>query len=98
MTTLPQAADTCMSPGNTTYYVDPVSGDDAQRGTEPASAWRTFTPVNRLTFAPGDALEILSPGAFTETLVLTGAGTEASPVTVSLTLTPAKASASCCST
>ena len=77
-----ECGDRAASPGNTTYYVDPAGGSDAHPGTEASRAWRTFAPVNRLALAPGDRVEIVSPGAFHETLALAGAGTAAAPVTV----------------
>ena len=70
------------SPGNTTYFIDPASGCDERCGTDRAEAWRTFVPVNQLCLAPGDRVEVVSPGAFDHSLALTGNGTAASPITV----------------
>jgi len=44
------------SPGNTTYYLDSVDGDDANDGLAPESAWRTLDKVNNVVFAPGDRI------------------------------------------
>jgi hypothetical protein len=70
------------SPGHTTYHIDPAEGDDARSGLAPKLAWRTFRRVNQLRLAPGDRVEIIAPGAFHETLMLTGAGTAEAPVEV----------------
>ena len=48
------------SPGNTTYYVDSIDGDDASTGTSPESAWRTLDKVNSVVFAPGDRIVLKS--------------------------------------
>jgi hypothetical protein len=71
-----------ISPGNTTYYIDPAGGDDANSGLKKDIAWRTFERVNQLTLSAGDRVEIISPGSFDQTLVLKGAGTAKSPVKV----------------
>ncbi len=74
--------DRQLSPGNTTYHIDPTSGDDANSGLQRARSWRTFRRVNRLRLAPGDRVEIVAPGSFDQTLLLTGAGTAGTPVEV----------------
>ncbi|MBT3295748.1 MAG: right-handed parallel beta-helix repeat-containing protein [Verrucomicrobia bacterium] len=70
------------SPGDTTYFIDPASGCDERCGTERAEAWCTFAPLNRLCLAPGDRVEVVSPGSFNQSLALTGSGTAASPIRV----------------
>ena len=75
----PPAAKRVKSPGQMTYFVDPVKGDDARSGLSRAKAWRTFRPVNARLFAPGDRLEI-RPGVFQETLMPMGVGTAKAPV------------------
>jgi len=69
------------SPGGTTYYVDPVNGDDGNIGTAAGKPWRSLKMVNRLLLAPGDRIE-LKPGAFTETLKPTGEGTATQPIVI----------------
>jgi hypothetical protein len=64
------------------YYVDPANGDDSCSGAESSAAWRTFAPLNRLVLAPGDRVEILSPGPLERTLLMRGAGTETDPIEV----------------
>lgn len=41
---------------NTTYYVDAVSGNDANSGTSTTRPWRTINKANALDLAPGDKL------------------------------------------
>ena len=69
------------SPGHTTYYVDPATGDDSNPGLTADHAWRSFKQVNARIFAPGDRL-IISPGSFQETLMPLGAGTSTDPVEI----------------
>ncbi len=71
------------SPGNTTYYIDPVKGDDKQSGIKQNLAWRSFSRINQLLLAPGDKVKIVAPGSFDQTLMIIGTGTLTSPVEVS---------------
>jgi hypothetical protein len=71
-----------LSPGYATYYIDPAEGDDAGSGRTPKLAWRTFRRVNQLRLGPGDRVEIITPGAFDQTLMLMGTGTAEAPVEV----------------
>lgn len=38
----PSAEQRVLSPGHTTYHIDPAGGDDARSGLQPNLAWRTF--------------------------------------------------------
>lgn len=71
-----------VSPGNTTYYINPAYGDDENSGVKVERAWRTFSRINRMQLSAGDRIEILSPGSFDQSLILTGAGTDEEPVSV----------------
>ena len=71
-----------ISPGNTTYYINPETGDDKNSGLRENRAWGTFSHINRLQLAPGDRVEITSPGSFDQTLILKGEGTADDPVEV----------------
>jgi hypothetical protein len=55
-----------LSPGNTTYVIDPLKGDDANLAGKP---WRTFGKLNALTLAPGDKV-LVAPGQQEESLNL----------------------------
>jgi hypothetical protein len=72
-----------LSPGGTTYYIDPGNGDDKNSGLTRKLAWRSFGRINRLLLSAGDRVEITSPGSFDQTLMLMGAGTAKSPVDIS---------------
>jgi len=71
-----------ISPGNTTYYINPADGDDKNSGLKENRAWRTFSHINQLQLAPGDRVKITSPGSFDQTLILKGKGTADDPVEV----------------
>jgi len=71
-----------ISPGNTTYYINPETGDDEDSGLKENRAWRTFSHINQLQLAAGDLVEITSPGSFDQTLILKGKGTADDPVEV----------------
>jgi hypothetical protein len=66
------------SPGDATYRIDPVHGDDAN---PPDKAWRTFGKLNSVQLAPGDRV-LVSPGRQNESLVPSGAGTAEKPVVI----------------
>ena len=70
------------SPGNTTYFVNPVDGDDSNSGLEKGKSWGTFKHINTMKLAEGDRIEIVSPGSFDQTLILSGEGTVEKPVNV----------------
>ena len=69
------------SPGNKTYVISPNKGNDESSGTA-QSPWKTFAPLNKLILAPGDRVEITSAGNLTESLSLSGGGTDKKPVIV----------------
>lgn len=66
----------------TTYYIDPNVGGDDHCGTSGDAPWRTFARLAETKLSPGDRVEVLSPGAFDHSLVLTGEGTAEAPITV----------------
>jgi len=71
-----------VSPGNRTYYIDPVKGNDDNTGLTSLNAWKTFIGINRLILSPGDVVKILSPGGFYETLSIMAHGTKDRPVKI----------------
>ncbi|UOE46302.1 right-handed parallel beta-helix repeat-containing protein [Mucilaginibacter sp. SMC90] len=71
-----------ISPGNRTYYIDPVKGNDSNNGKIPAKAWKTFMGINRLVLSAGDNVTVLSPGGFHETMAVVAHGTKENPVTI----------------
>ena len=72
-----------ISPGNTTYYIDPLDGNDHNSGLIQRHAWRTFSRINQLRLSPGDRVKIITPGSFDQTLMLTGTGTAKAPIEIS---------------
>lgn len=71
-----------VSPGKTTYFIDPRAGSDDHKGTERSKPWKTFKRINRLILSPGDGVQVLSAGAFHESLALIAKGTLKMPVKV----------------
>jgi len=69
------------SPGNTTYYVNPTTGDDSRPGTSPGGAWKSFARVNALKLAPADRV-LIAPGIHPVSLKPTATGTAAKPVVI----------------
>lgn len=67
---------------NTSFFIDPINGNDNNLGTNKEKPWKTFKEVNKLILTKGNKIQILSPGPFRESLVLIGNGTEDSPITV----------------
>ena len=68
--------------GATDYYVDAVAGNDANKGTNPDSAWRTLTKVNGTTFQPSDTILFKAGGAWDGQLWPKGSGAEGRPIRV----------------
>lgn len=77
----PTAKARTASPGKMTYHIDPVSGDDANPGLTKGQPWKTFHPVNRLSLAPGDRVEVY-PGHFDHSLSVTGSGHPDNPIEI----------------
>jgi hypothetical protein len=71
-----------VSLGNTTYFINPVNGNDDNAGLTENQAWRTFSHINQLQFSPGDNIKITAAGQFNQTLILKGKGTVNNPVKV----------------
>jgi hypothetical protein len=73
------------SPGNTTYYLDAVKGDDANAGTSAEKAWKTIDRANQTAFAAGDKLLLAGGQKFAGTLAIgkEAQGTKEKPIIVS---------------
>ena len=65
-----------------TYYINPTTGNDTQTGRSKEDAWKTFRPANRLMLSSGDRIEITAPGSFKDTLHIRGSGTATAPIEV----------------
>jgi hypothetical protein len=66
-----------------TYYIDAVSGNDANAGTSSAIPWKSLAKVNAVTFQPGDSILFRSGSNWTGQLLLHGSGTKGLPIIVS---------------
>jgi hypothetical protein len=67
-----------ISHAETTYLIDPTSGDDANPIGKP---WKTFGKLNSIKLLPNDKV-VISPGVQEETLMPSVAGTREKPVTI----------------
>jgi hypothetical protein len=77
----PKVPALSVSPGSTTYHVDPAKGDDARDGTTPATAWKTFARVNGLRLAAGDRV-LVAPGVHKFSLTPHVAATAEKPAVI----------------
>jgi hypothetical protein len=66
------------------YYVDSVSGNDANNGTSTSTPWKTLTKVNATTFAAGDYLLFKAGGSWTGQLNPKGSGASGNPIIIDL--------------
>jgi hypothetical protein len=65
------------------YFIDPNTGSDDNRGSNRDQPWRSFVPLETISLGPGDRVEILAPGSFYTSLFLKGAmGSVDDPVCV----------------
>lgn len=71
-----------VSPGNTTYYVDPAGGSDSGDGRTRKSAWKTFRAINALRLSAGDTVEVLAAGDCPVSLYPMGVGSEKNPIKI----------------
>ena len=78
----PVKGERATSPGNTTYFINPADGSDTHTGLKKEQAWQTFAPINRLTLTVGDRVNVIAPGSFDQTLMITGSGTAKAPIIV----------------
>lgn len=66
----------------TDYYIDSVSGSDANSGKSPGDAWASAQMLESVTLGAGDSVLFKAGGVYTCTLTLTCSGTPESPVTI----------------
>lgn len=65
------------------FYVDKLTGSDANAGTSSASAWKTLEKVNAQIFEPGDQILFKAGGEWHGTLSPKGSGEEGKPILIS---------------
>lgn len=63
------------------YYMDSVSGNDANAGTE-AAPWRTFAPIQARTIAPGTTIYLKRGSTWAGELTIDESGTAAAPILI----------------
>ncbi|RYY52116.1 MAG: hypothetical protein EOO09_22245, partial [Chitinophagaceae bacterium] len=66
----------------TSYYIDNVSGNDANSGTSSSSAWKTISKVNATTFSAGNQILFKAGGSWTNRLHPLGSGASGSPIVI----------------
>lgn len=65
----------CASPPATAYYIDPLTGNDANSGLTPDKAWQTLDRAKNLTLAPGERLLLKRGATFNGQLEINARGT-----------------------
>ncbi|MCP2355001.1 hypothetical protein HD597_002021 [Nonomuraea thailandensis] len=73
-----------------TYYVDHISGNDANEGRSAATAWRTLVRAGAATLTPGSELLLRRGGTWAEQLVIAEDGEQGAPIVVDAYGTGAK--------
>jgi uncharacterized protein YjdB/regulation of enolase protein 1 (concanavalin A-like superfamily) len=81
---IPMATPSTVYATGSVYYVDAISGNDANAGTASGSAWQSLSKVNSSIFGPGDAIMFKADGVWTGTLSPQGSGTEGNPITIDM--------------
>ncbi len=76
----PPPASSC--PALSCYYLDSLTGSDANSGNSPATAWKTFANVGSAAIAPGTSILLARGSTFNGQLTLKTSGTAANPVVV----------------
>lgn len=68
----------------TNYYIDSISGNDANTGLSDATAWQSLTNVNKTSFKPGDSI-LFKCGCTWSGVILhpSGSGITGSPIVIS---------------
>lgn len=67
---------------SSTYYFDPVSGNDSSTGRSPVAAWKSFDRLNDLQLLPGDSVLLKSGAVFTEAFYLSCRGDSVKPIVI----------------
>ncbi len=67
---------------NTSYYINPVSGNDLNSGLDKKQAWKSFIPANHIVFSEGCKIQVIESGDLHESLHLMANGTKNAPVEI----------------
>ena len=83
-TILSVAFPSALALGGEVYYIDSVSGDNANTGTSPSSPWKTLVSFSGEKFNPGDKILFKCGGTYDCSAVLTDvSGTKEKPIVIS---------------
>jgi len=82
-TLLVYSTTTPLPGGGSTYYVDPVNGNDNNSGLSQADSWKTLAKASSITLVAGDSLLLKAGSSFTGTLTPIGSGSYGYPVVIS---------------
>ncbi len=74
--------DSTPPPAATDYFVDSLSGDDSNSGTEMGAPWLTLAKVTAATFRPGDRVLFRRGSSYTGCVTINGNGSSGAPITV----------------
>nr|WP_294898050.1 right-handed parallel beta-helix repeat-containing protein [uncultured Pedobacter sp.] len=67
----------------TTYYIHPTLGDDANKGTSKAFAFKTLAPIQKLKLTPGDKIVLANGQVYTGSLNLVNQqGNKSKPIEI----------------
>ena len=75
-------ANACNGATSGAYYLDSAAGSDSNDGLSPATAWKTLTKINGVTFQPGNKICLKAGGSWTGQLAPRGSGTSAAPIVI----------------
>ena len=75
-------ANACNGASSGAYYLDSAAGSDSSDGMSPATAWKTLTKINGVTFQPGNRICLKAGGSWTGQLAPKGSGTSAAPIVI----------------
>jgi hypothetical protein len=78
----PAPKRTWKSLGQTAYYVDSASGNDAHDGRSPQTAWRSLDRVNAGVFGPGDHILLKAGSRWKGFLSPGGSGAAGKPIVI----------------
>ncbi|MFD2934757.1 right-handed parallel beta-helix repeat-containing protein [Spirosoma flavum] len=62
------------------YFVNSVSGNDANSGIEPGKPWKSLAPVHAKNFMPGDTVNFIGGLSWDTGLVINDSGTPQKPI------------------
>ncbi|MBQ7901259.1 MAG: right-handed parallel beta-helix repeat-containing protein, partial [Clostridia bacterium] len=82
LTLLFNAVPHCCAASGNVYYVDSISGNDENSGTDENSPWKSLDKVNETVFQPGDIIKLKAGCEWIGQFNPKGSGTEGAPITV----------------